>query len=621
MEIPFYNSIRFRISLGFIILVSISIFITIWAIINFNRLGSSVDKIIRENYLSVVATENMVRSLEVEDNALAALLINQSKKNVEMYQQTKLDFFQWLQKTQERAVHAPQRNLLDTIQIQHRRYEELADTLIMIVFDPELKVIDKTYYFGTIRPMNEILRQNCFRLIEMNQQEMFDLAKRAREISSDATYAVLIASLIAVALAIIASAQFTRSLVEPAERLTETVRRIGRGRLDLKIDVLTNDEFGELSREFNKMTERLRIFEELNIEKILEEKQKSETLVQNITDAIIVCDKNNRIILINDAAQKLFNVKKEDIEGADFSEIILDDKIRNIFLNPKSNSYLQQPYLLLKTDGNEVYVRPKVFEIPLPGGETLGNVLILQDVTQFRELDRLKSEFMATVSHEFRTPLTSINMSVDILKQEIVGKLNKEQKDLIQSTKQDAERLTKLVRELLELSKLESGKFQLRREPVSINDLINDTIKPILLPIKEKSVELKLKLGDNIPKIIGDYQQLGWVISNLVNNALKYTSKRGLVEISTALTGNKIIVKVSDTGKGISKENIGKIFDKFVQIKESMETTPGSVGLGLAIAKEIVEGYGGEISVESEVDKGSVFKFTIPIENEKADLT
>jgi PAS domain S-box-containing protein len=563
----------------------------------------------------------MVRSLEVEDNALAALLINQSKKNVEMYQQTKLDFFQWLQKTQERAVYAPQRNLLDTIQIQHRRYEELADTLIMIVFDPELKVIDKTYYFGNIRPMNEILRQNCFRLIEMNQQEMFDLAKRAREISSDATYAVLIASLIAVALAIIASAQFTRSLVEPAERLTETVRKIGRGRLDLKIDVLTNDEFGELSREFNKMTERLRIFEELNIEKILEEKQKSETLVQNITDAIVVCDKNNRIILINDAAQKLFNVKKENIEGADFSEIILNDKIRNIFLNPKSNSYLQQPYLLLKTDGNEVYVRPKVSEIPLPGGETLGNVLILQDVTQFRELDRLKSEFMATVSHEFRTPLTSINMSVDILKQEIVGKLNKEQKDLIQSTKQDAERLTKLVRELLELSKLESGKFQLRREPVSINDLIDDTIKPILLPMKEKSIELKLNLGDNIPKIIGDYQQLGWVISNLVNNALKYTSKGGLIEISTAFSGNKIIVKVSDTGKGISKENIVKIFDKFVQIKESIETTPGSVGLGLAIAKEIVEGYSGEISVESETGKGSIFTFTIPIESEKAELT
>lgn len=620
MEIPFYNSIRFRISLGFIILVSISIFITIWAIINFNRLGSSVDKIIRENYLSVVATENMVRSLEVEDNALAALLINQSKKNVEIYRQTKLDFFQWLQKTQERTVYAPQRKLIDTIQIQHRRYEELADTLIMIVFDPDLKVIDKTYYFGTIRPMNEILRQNCFRLIEMNQQEMFDLAKRAREISSDATYAVLIASLIAVALAIIASAQFTRSLVEPAERLTETVRKIGRGRLDLKIDVLTNDEFGDLSREFNKMTERLRIYEELNIEKILEEKQKSETLVQNITDAIIVCDKNNRIILINDATKKLFNVKKEDIEGADFSEIILDEKIRNIFLNPKSNSYLQQPYLLLKTNGNEVYVRPKVSEIPLPGGETLGNVLILQDVTQFRELDRMKSEFMATVSHEFRTPLTSINMSVDILKQEIVGKLNKEQKDLIQSTKQDAERLTKLVRELLELSKLESGKFQLRREPVAINDLIDDTVKPILLPMKEKSVDLKLKLDDNIPKIIGDYQQLGWVISNLVNNALKYSSKGGLIEISTVLSGNKIIVKVSDTGKGISRENIDKIFDKFVQIKESMETTPGSVGLGLAIAKEIVEGYGGEISVESEVNKGSVFKFTIPIEKEKAEL-
>jgi two-component system, NtrC family, sensor histidine kinase KinB len=619
MEIPLYNSIRFRISLGFIILVAISILITIWAIINFNRLGSSVDQIIRENYLSVVAAENMVRSLEVEDNALIALLTDQSRSNVDIYQQTKIDFFQWLQKTQERASHPLQHKLLDTIQIQHRRYEELADTLIMFIFDPQLNQIARTYQFGTIRPMNENLKQNCFRLIEMNQQEMFELDKRARQISSEATYAVLIASLIAVALAIIASAQFTRSLVEPAERLTETVRKIGRGRLDLKIDVLTNDEFGELSREFNKMTERLRKFEELNIEKILEEKQKSETLVQNITDAIIVCDNQNRIILINDAARRLFKVGKDDVNGLDLSKIIFDEKVKNIFINPKSSTYLQQPYLLLKTDSNDVYVRPKISEIPLPGGETLGNVLILQDVTQFRELDRMKSEFMATVSHEFRTPLTSINMSVDILKQEIVGNLNKEQQDLIHSTKQDAERLTKLVRELLELSKLESGKFQLRRELVSINEIITDTIKPILLPFKEQSVELKLNLSDNIPKIIGDSQQLGWVISNLVNNGLKYTSKNGTVEITTFVSEDKIFVSVRDTGKGISKENINKIFDKFVQIKESMETTPGSVGLGLAIAKEIVQAYGGEITVESEIEQGSVFTFTIPIESEKIE--
>jgi two-component system, NtrC family, sensor histidine kinase KinB len=621
MEIPLYNSVRFRISLGFIILVSISVLITIWAIINFNRLGSSVDKIIRENYLSVVAAENMVRSLEVEDNALVALLSDQKYKNVDVYKQTKLDFFQWLQKTQDRASRPIQHQILDTIQIQHRRYEELADTLIMFIFDPQLNQIAKTYQFGTIRPMNELLKKNCFRLIEMNQQEMFDLDKRAREISSEATYAVLVASLIAVALAIFASAQFTKSLVEPAERLTETVRNIGRGRLDLKIDVLTNDEFGELSREFNKMTERLRKFEELNIEKILEEKQKSETLVQNISDAIIVCDKQNRVILINDAARKLFNVKKENVEGLDFSEIILDEKIKNIFLHPKSTPYSQQPYLLLKTDGKDVYVRPKVSEIPLPGGETLGNVLILQDVTQFRDLDRMKSEFMATVSHEFRTPLTSINMSVDILNQEIVGKLNKEQKDLIQSTKQDAERLTKLVRELLELSKLESGKFQIRHELISVNEIISDTVKPILLPFKEKSVELKMNLSEKLPKIMADHQQLGWVISNLVNNALRYSYKDGLVRISTELSGNNILVKVIDNGKGISKENVGKIFDKFVQVKESMETTPGSVGLGLAIAKEIVEAYGGNISVESEINSGSIFTFTIPVESEKVELS
>jgi signal transduction histidine kinase len=614
MEIPFYNSLRFKLSVGYFILVGISIFITIWAIINFNRLGSSVDKIIRENYLSVVAAENMARSLEVEDNALTALITYQTKKDLDIYNQTKLEFFQWHQKALDRVVKEQQRALLDSIRLQHRIYSELGDTLLMFIFDPQLNQIAKTYHFNEIRPVNQNLKQYCFRLIDFNQQEMFELDKRARQISSKASYAVLIASLIAVALSIIASVQFTRSFVEPAERLTETVRKIGLGRLDLKTDIISNDEFGELSREFNKMTERLRKFEALNIEKLLEEKQKSETIVHNISDAIVVSDKNNKVILINDAARRLFKIKTPNVEGFDIRSIIKDERVIDILLNPRTEKYLQQPFLLFQADNQPVYIRPRISEIPLTGNETLGTVLILQDVTQFKQLDRMKSEFMATVSHEFRTPLTSINMSIDLLNQGILGSMNKDQQDLLQSAKQDADRLTKLVRELLELSKLESGKLQLRNEPVSLNQVITDTVKHIQLPFKEKSVELKLKLAGDLPNVNADSQQLGWVVSNLVTNALRYTPKGGTVEVITSKEDSYIIVKVKDSGRGIPGEFLNQIFDKFTQVKQVSESTPGSVGLGLAIAKEVVEMYGGRIWAESEIDEGSTFIFTIPIE-------
>lgn len=616
MPISFFNSLRFRISFSYILLVSISIAITIWAIINFNRLGNSVDQIIRENYLNVIAAENIVRALEIKDNALAAIITNPSQKNIETYKQSKLDFFQWLQKTQERVYKTEQRSILDSISNLHQKYDEEAENLMMLVFDPKLQQIAKGYHFNAIRPINEKLKEYCFTLIDINQKEMFEMDARAKKISGEATFAVLIASLIAVTLSILASIQFTRSIVEPAERLTETVRNIGRGRLDLKTDILTNDEFGELSREFNKMTERLRRFEAMNIEKILTEKQKAETIVENISDGIIVCDKQNQILLINEAARKLLKIDDKNVEGLS-CEIINDDRIRSIILNPRLDDYQKQPYILFKDGEKEIYVRPRVSEIPLPGGEKLGTVLILQDVTQFKLLDKMKSEFMATVSHEFRTPLTSINMSIDILRQGIVGKLTPEQEELVQAAKQDSERLTKLVRELLELSKLESGKIQLKEELISINDVIEDIIKPLYLPFKEKGVELILNLDKTIPKFVGDFRQFSWVVSNLVNNALRYTPEGGVVEIQSHTKNNYIFVNVRDTGKGIPAENLDKIFDKFVQLKESMESTPGSVGLGLSIAKEIVEMYGGNIWAESELGRGSVFTFSIPIERRK----
>lgn len=613
MEIPFFNSLRFKISFSYIILVSISIFITIWAISNFYRLGDSVDKIIRENYLNVVAAENMVSSLELKDNALVALISNQNKKYEDVFIQTKFDFFQWVQKNKERVTKQQQKDILDTIQILHMMYEGLADTLLMFIFDPQLREIAKTYHFNQIRPINAQLKNYGFRLIELNQKEMIELGVRTRKISNEATYAVLVASLIAVALSIFAGFRFTKSIVEPAERLTETVRNIGRGKLDLKTDIITNDEFGELSREFNKMTERLRKYDALNIEKILEEKQKAETIVENISDGIIVCNRENKIILMNDAARQLLNIEYSTAEK-NYMDIIKDERVRNILSNPKSDDYISQPYLLFKKNETELYIRPRISEIPLVSGGILGTVLILQDVSQFKKLDKMKSEFMATVSHEFRTPLTSINMSIDILNEGIVGKLNSEQAELMQAAKHDAERLTKLVRELLELSRLESGRLQLRQELISINEVIKDSIKPVQLPFKEKSVELKLNLQNDLPKIIGDAQQFSWVVSNLINNALRYTPPGGYVQVRSSREENNIVVQIVDTGRGISDENIGKIFDKFVQVKESMESTPGSVGLGLAIAKEIVEIYGGKIWVESEIEKGSIFTFTIPLE-------
>ena len=261
-----------------------------------------------------------------------------------------------------------------------------------------------------------------------------------------------------------------------------------------------------------------------------------------------------------------------------------------------------------------IYLRPRITVIPSRDrNERGGTVLVLQDVTLYKEIDKMKSDFMAAVSHEFRTPLTSINMGVDILRQGLLGPLNPEQEELLAGSKQDCDRLTKLVRELLQLSRLEAGKIELKAEPFDVASAIESTLQPLKLPFQEKGVGLAVIAGGGLPPLTGDEQQFSWVVSNLVSNALRYTEPGGTVEIRSTLDDGEILVQVRDTGRGIPEDQLETIFDKFVQVKAQQVATPGSVGLGLAIAKEIVELYGGRIWAESVVDRGSTFSFTLPV--------
>jgi len=223
----------------------------------------------------------------------------------------------------------------------------------------------------------------------------------------------------------------------------------------------------------------------------------------------------------------------------------------------------------------------------------------------------MKSEFIATLSHEFRTPLTSINMSVDILNQEILGPLNKRQKELIDAAREDCHRLTRLARELLQLSKLESGKIEIHNEELDVAALIEFSLRPLLLQFQEKGVTLQRDIPATIPRIFADEQQISWVMTNLLTNALKHTEASGTVCIRVREENSALLVQVEDTGRGIPPDYLEKIFDKFVQV--NMSGGPGGVGLGLAIAKEIVELYGGRIWAESQPGKGSTFSFVLPL--------
>ncbi|MDI6767712.1 MAG: ATP-binding protein [Bacteroidota bacterium] len=610
MRIPLLNSLRFKIGFGYIVLVLINIAVTTWAIYNFSRITLSFNTILAENYPHVVILERMAHLIEKHEHALITILNGDLEIGRVEQTNAKQEFFQVFDRANENRSLPDAGPILDNIKQTYTGYLIVSDSLYSLVLKKNI-AIAKAYYGSDVRPFSQRLSDNCFWLIEENQKQMMTIAKNTKATSDEAIIAVLFAAFLAVGLSIITMVQFTKRIIEPAEKLTETVNQIGRGRLDLKIDVETNDEVGELSREFNKMTERLRKFEEINIEKIISEKQKSETIVESISDAIIVCDSELNIHLINRSAEELLNISAKNVVGKNVTDCIPDDRILEIFSSPDASA-LKQAYLQFKHKERQIFLRPRISRIPASHAGRGGMVLVLQDVTQFKELDKMKSDFMAAVSHEFRTPLTSINMSVDILRQQMVGPLTKSQQELLESSKQDCNRLTKLVKELLQLSKLESGKFEMKEDIVDIRKVIESTVQSAQLPFNEKGVTLKFLPESELPQFYGDDQQLSSVISNLLNNALRYTNRGGKVEIMAQKKNKDILIQVSDTGRGIPSEYLDKIFDKFIQVKQSLDPTPGSVGLGLAIAKEIVEMYGGKIWVESEINKGSIFSILLP---------
>ncbi len=239
-------------------------------------------------------------------------------------------------------------------------------------------------------------------------------------------------------------------------------------------------------------------------------------------------------------------------------------------------------------------------------------ILLLRDVTGLRELDRLKSEFVATASHELKTPLTSMGMSVGLLQERAAAKLSARERELLDAAAEDVDRLKALVGDLLDLSKIEAGRIELDLAPVPVGALIGRAVEPMRLQADEAGVALSSEVPTGLPPVLADPTRVTWVVTNLVSNALRYTDRGGHITVSASRAGDRVAVSVADDGEGIPYAMQGRIFDKFVQVEGARAV--GGSGLGLAISKEIVRAHGGSIGVESAPGEGATFTFTLPVQ-------
>lgn len=352
---------------------------------------------------------------------------------------------------------------------------------------------------------------------------------------------------------------------------------------------------------------------------ISDEKERIDNIVHNMTDGLVVVDPQGKILMVNPAAEALLGVSTQDI-GKQIKDVVKDEHLLALVKNlhtQKKEVIAKDVELFSPNESTMRVLRASSAVVEDQNGKTVGMVAILNDITKQKEVERLKSDFVAKVSHEIRTPLIAMEKSLSLILSKTTGPLSEEQDKFLAITDRNLKRLSALINDLLDLSKLEAGKVALVREPVVIEKVIEEPILVFRNWAETKSIKIDKKIQEGLPQANIDANKIIQVINNLLGNAIKFTPDNGTITVEAVLRGDKEIeISVTDTGIGISEEELPKVFHKFYQVSGNLQTEIRGTGIGLAIAKEIVELHGGRIWVESQVGKGTRFIFTLPFKNE-----
>jgi len=415
---------------------------------------------------------------------------------------------------------------------------------------------------------------------------------------------IAVSMAIATLLVILAAAIIARRAAQPIRQLTQAARKITTGELEQKIPVLTSDESGQLAKAFNEMSASLRDM----VAEISDEKTKLANILSNIADGVMMVNDEGRVLLANKAAEHMFDFEEKKAIGKHLIETVRDYEIDRTLKSCLEKAKEQTAQL--EFEPGKRFLR--VIAVPLIIDGLTGSLLLFQDLTELKSLQTMRRELVGNISHELRTPLAGIKAIVETLRGGAISD-KKAARDFLARVDSEVDRMMQMVAELTELSRIESGRGNLKPEMFNLNSLVEEVIARFKPQAERKNVTMSADLFNKLPIVQADKDRIYQVITNLVHNAIKFTSQNGKVNISTELSENSVLVKVSDTGIGISPEDLPHIFERFY--KADKARAGEGAGLGLAIAKHVIQTHGGSIWVESEEGKGSTFFFTLPLKS------
>jgi signal transduction histidine kinase len=454
------------------------------------------------------------------------------------------------------------------------------------------------------------IRSICLAIQDMNMKAIIRKNEVTQKTATKAsTYLIIIGSICTLA-AFTFIINFPGYIANPIVQLTSSIKSIAGKNYEERLHFDRKDEFEELAEAFNQMAEKLDEYEHSNLAKILFEKKRIETIINRMTDPVIGLDEHDKVIFANEPALNLLNLSSSDVMDRYAPDIAVNnDLFRSLIRhNPPTESALIKAVI----GGKENYFSKESITIHhTPTGETdamkIGQVILLKNITSYKELDLAKTNFIATISHELKTPIASLQMCTRLLQDKRVGELNEEQHNIIHTLDDEVSRLSKITNELLDLSQVETGNIKLNIRKADAGDIIHLAAEAVKFQAERKHVAIAVEPFHDLPSLQADRDKTTWVLVNFLTNAIRYSPENETVTVRCKSENGAIIFSVEDHGPGIEEKYLNRIFEKFFQVPG----TPSGTGLGLAISKEFIEAQGGKIKVESHIGKGSVFSFEL----------
>ena len=603
-------SIRQKLLLGFgglLLIVAAMGFVTIRQI---DSLGGAIDVILRQNYRSVLACQEMAESLDHIDSGVLFTFTGHYDQGMANIRQHNEEFLHALQLELGNITLPGEHQKAIQIKALFTEYTRV----IFRVTDPTVSLSERqNRYFSDLLPLVQRMKLLAGEVLEMNQSNMQRANNTAWKMAASAHNNVLVAIIASAFIALLFSYRSHQWILMPIKKLIASAEEIRKGNLDLVLDTTSNDEIGQLSRSFNEMAATLRKIRKSDKEALVLTRKATQEVFKVLPSPIAVLDSDGKVEVSTESAEHYFGLKP----GVNVSDLgrewllqLWQKALRQGSLaeSAEGNGFIQH-----FADNQEHFFQPMAVPIPA-GDESLGfagTALIFKDVTKEHEQLELKRSVISTVSHQLRTPLTSLRMSIHLLLEERIGKLNEKQADLLLAARDESERLVHIIDDLLDINRIESGMAHLDIKAVSPSHLGIEGLELFLVPARDQGVSILNNIPDGLPDVMADSDSIRYVFANLLSNALRFTSPGGTVTISAVEDQNNIRFSVADTGEGISPEHMEHLFEQFYRVPGQQQKS--GIGLGLSIVKEIVEAHGGKVSAESVYTKGSVFHFILPL--------